>query len=115
MFRNYLAAAVRNLFRNRAYAAINILGLALGFWAVILITLFVRDEFSYDKFFPDYQRIYQVNSTVEPPGRPTMHLGLVSANIAEALKQDFIEIEATTRLAPSQATLRYGRVQVTSS
>ena len=32
MWRNYLAAALHNLFRNRAYAAINILGLALGFY-----------------------------------------------------------------------------------
>ena len=41
MFRNYLAAALRNLFRNRAYAAVNILGLTLAFTTAILIALFV--------------------------------------------------------------------------
>ena len=51
MLRNYLAAALRNLFRNGAYAVINIFGLALGFAAVILIALFVRDE--YRSFFED--------------------------------------------------------------
>ena len=36
MFRNYLAAALRNLVRNRLYAAINILGLGIGFAAALL-------------------------------------------------------------------------------
>ena len=40
MLRNYLAAALRNLFRNGAYAVINVFGLALGFAAIILIALF---------------------------------------------------------------------------
>ena len=43
MFRNYLAAALRNLVRNRVSASINIAGLALGFTAALLIALFVRD------------------------------------------------------------------------
>jgi putative ABC transport system permease protein len=46
MFRNYLAAALRNLARNRLYAAITIAGLAIGFAAAMLIGLFVRDEYS---------------------------------------------------------------------
>ena len=50
MFRNYLAAALRNLVRNKLYAAINILGLSVGFAATLLIALFVRDELSYDKY-----------------------------------------------------------------
>jgi len=41
MFRNYLAAALRNLARNRFYAALNISGLAVGFSAALLIVLFV--------------------------------------------------------------------------
>jgi putative ABC transport system permease protein len=60
MLQNYLAAALRNLLRNGVYAIINILGLALGFAAVILIALFVRDEYSFDRFIPDHERIYNV-------------------------------------------------------
>jgi putative ABC transport system permease protein len=58
MFRSYIVAALRNLARNRLYAAINIIGLAVGFAAAILIALFVRDELSFDRFWPDYQRVY---------------------------------------------------------
>jgi len=49
MFRNYLAAALRNLVRNKLYAGINIIGLTVGFAAALLIALFVADETSYDR------------------------------------------------------------------
>jgi putative ABC transport system permease protein len=60
VLKNYLAAALRNLFRDRAYAAINIFGLALGFAATILIGLFVRDELSYDRGYPHSERIFRL-------------------------------------------------------
>ena len=49
MFENYVRVAIRNLFNNRLYSIINIVGLAVGLAACILISLFVRDELSYDK------------------------------------------------------------------
>src|SRR5688572_210257 len=58
MFRNYLAAALRNLARNRLYAAINIVGLAVGFAAAILIGLYIADELSYDRWLPGYEQLY---------------------------------------------------------
>ena len=64
MFRNYLAAALRNLVRNKLYAGVNIGGLAVGFAAALLIALFVRDEFSYDRWIPGYERVYAVQDTV---------------------------------------------------
>ena len=54
MFRNYLMAALRNLTRNRLYAAINIVGLSVGFTAAMLMALFVRSEFNFDTFLPGY-------------------------------------------------------------
>jgi putative ABC transport system permease protein len=66
---NYLAAAVRNLLRNRTHAAINLFGLALGFAAALLIVLFVRDEYSYDRFFPGYRDVYLLTPTRDPIDR----------------------------------------------
>jgi putative ABC transport system permease protein len=60
MFRNYLAAALRNLVRNRLFAAITIAGLAVGFAAALLIALYVRDELTYDHWIPGHERIYRV-------------------------------------------------------
>jgi hypothetical protein len=49
VFRSYLIAAFRNLARSKLYAAINIIGLAVGFAAAILIALYVREETSFDR------------------------------------------------------------------
>jgi len=60
MFRNYLTIAWRNISRNKAYAAINILGLAVGIAACLLLFIVVKYELGYDKFQPNYHRIYHV-------------------------------------------------------
>ena len=68
MMRNYLTAALRNLGRNRGYAAINIAGLAVGLTAALLIGLFVRDELSYDRFIPGYRDVYRISAASQTPG-----------------------------------------------
>ena len=50
MFKNYFKIALRYLMRYKTYTAINILGLAVGITCCVLIMLFVRSEFSYDRF-----------------------------------------------------------------
>ena len=62
MWRNYITVGIRSLTKNRAYAAINILGLAIGMAACLMILLFVRYELSYDKWLPGYENAYQVQS-----------------------------------------------------
>ncbi|HEX4098450.1 MAG TPA: ABC transporter permease, partial [Caulobacteraceae bacterium] len=69
MFRNYLATALNNLARNRLYATISILGLAVAFTAAILIAQFVRGEFSYDKWLPGYQQVYKLTDVFAQPGQ----------------------------------------------
>jgi len=107
---NYLAAALRNLVRNGAYTVINILGLAAGFAATLLIALFVRDEYSYDGFFPNHDRIYLITETVSPPGESALHIAVTAADIAPLMKLDFHEVEAVTRLSPEFASLRHGDI-----
>ena len=60
MLRNCLSAAWRNAVHDRFYALLNVLGLALGLAAVILIWLFVRDEVSFNRFLAGYQDVYRV-------------------------------------------------------
>src|SRR5665213_1688193 len=69
MFRNYIITALRNLARNGLYAAISILGLAVAFTAALLIAQFVRNEFSYDRWIPGYQQVYQLSDTASFPGQ----------------------------------------------
>ena len=69
MFMNYLTIALRNIIRHKLYSFINIAGLAVGLTSVIFVILFVRDELSYDKWIPDSENIYQVETTFHMPGK----------------------------------------------
>lgn len=60
MFKNYFKSAIRNIFRNKVYSAINIVGLSIGLACVMLIILFTRDEMSFDKFHDKGSEIFRV-------------------------------------------------------
>lgn len=60
MFRNYLKITIRGLIKHRVYSLINITGLAVGMAVALLIGLWINHEFSYDRFLPDYDRLYQL-------------------------------------------------------
>lgn len=62
MLKNYFKIAFRNLWKNKAFSAINISGLALGLTCSILIFLWVKDEYSVDAFHKNRNRIYVVTS-----------------------------------------------------
>src|SRR4029078_4242035 len=60
MIKNYLKIAWRNLFRNKGFSATNLLGLTIGITCTILISLWVKDELTYDKFHTNYNSIYKL-------------------------------------------------------
>ena len=60
MLKNNLKVAFRYLFRHKGYTFINVFGLAVGVACCILIMLFVRSEWSYDKFHSKADRIYRI-------------------------------------------------------
>ncbi len=62
MLKNYIITAFRNLIKHKTYSLINISGLAIGVMAFILIMLYVRDELSYDSYFPKADQIYRVTT-----------------------------------------------------
>ena len=103
MFRNYLAAALRNLARNRFYAAVNISGLAVGFCAALLIVLFVRSEYSYDRFFPGYRDVYLVTSYREAIDRRLTPDPQDTSfpDLAVKLSGQFRQIETVARVTPA--------------
>jgi putative ABC transport system permease protein len=69
MFKNYLKIALRNLLKNKVYSLINILGLAIGLATSLLITLYVVNEWSYDRFNEHADRTYRVVQTMESESR----------------------------------------------
>jgi putative ABC transport system permease protein len=91
MFKNYLKIAWRNLITNKVYSGLNILGLAAGMAVALLIGLWVVNEYSYDRFLPDYQTHYQVKRNFTSNGE----IGTVTSSslaLADRLRLDVPEI-----------------------
>lgn len=93
MIKNYLTIAFRNLKKHSFYSLINIFGLSVGVAICIIITLFVVNELSYDRHFKDADRIYRVHSDIIFGGNHWDGV-LASAPMAEALPEDFPEVES---------------------
>jgi putative ABC transport system permease protein len=98
MFQNYLITALRNTLRNKLHAAINILGLAIGLAACILIILVVRHETSYDNFISNSERIYRMEATGNIPGRDSFDSASYVGPTKELLPPDYPEIEEVLRV-----------------
>lgn len=99
MLRNHFKIAWRNLVRNKSYAVLNVLGLSVGLACCIIITLYVLNELSYDKFHDNYDELYRVVETMDVEGELETFASTFSA-LAPALKNSFPEIEHITHLYP---------------
>lgn len=78
MIRNYLTLALRNFWKHKAFSTINVLGLAVGISASLVIFLIVQYEFSFDRFHKDGDRIYRVVSNLNFSGTPIENSGVPS-------------------------------------
>ena len=97
MYKNYLKVALRNLWKNKAFSAINIMGLASGLAVCLLIVLYVVDELSYDKYNVNADRIYRIDADIY--FNNTSAIFAVAPNpLAPALKRNFPEIAEMTRI-----------------
>src|SRR6187397_754338 len=100
MFKNYLKTAIRNLLRYKGFAIINISSLTIGIVGCLVIGLFVRDEWQYDKNIPGGENVYRIddqhkNNDVITYGAP------VAPAYASFLKRTYPEVDTTTRILMS--------------
>lgn len=92
MFRNYFKTAWRNITRTIGYSALNIVGLSIGMAVALLIGLWVYDQYSFDKFLPEYKSVYRVQRNFNSNG-DTLTFQTTSLKLAEALRTQIPEIE----------------------
>jgi putative ABC transport system permease protein len=94
---NYYKTAFRALIKHKGFSFINIAGLTLGLAATLLIALFVWDEYQYDKFVPDGDRIYRVcNQVTHNEG--TEPLAVTPPTYSSVLQREFPGVEDATRV-----------------
>ena len=100
MFSNYFTIAYRNVLKNKTFSAINIIGLAIGLAACLLIFQFVSFELSYDKFNEKFERTYRVTNDRFQNGKLIQHGTIMYPTIGPMMAKDYEEIEEYTRLMP---------------
>ena len=98
MLRNYLTIALRTLRRNAGYTAINLIGLAVGLAACLLIGLYVRHELSYDTFHEKSDRIYRVVQHAQR-GEESRSRLIHSARLAPAVDANLPSVEQAVRIS----------------
>ncbi len=104
MLKNYLTVALRSLRRQKGYAALNVVGLAVGLACCGFIGLYVQDELSYDRFNERADRIVRVVREIRSGGEE-IDSAPTSAPMAPALEAEFPEVEHAVRLVMASGLL----------
>lgn len=97
MFKNYFKIAIRNLSRNKSYATINIIGLAVAIAACLLIFLLIQFETSFDNFHKNKDRIYRIVSVTKTPDGTNYSRGNAFP-VAQGLRIDYPQLESVARI-----------------
>ena len=107
MIKNYIKIAFRNLFKDRFYSLLNILGLSIGITTSMLIMLFISDEISYDKFHDNANDIYRIITYGKLGEEQVMNLAVSGAPVAETLKSYIPEVMSVARLQPEELVITH--------
>lgn len=91
MLKNNMVIAKRQLLRHKMYSTIKIGGFAIGIAVCLLITLFIKNELSYDKHIPGHENLYRVVKQQVYQGN-TYKMTWFAPPFAEAIQNDFPEV-----------------------
>ncbi len=106
MYKNYFKIAWRNLYKQKLYAFINIGGLAIGLTCFLLIFVYVQHEHSYDRFYPNSNRIYRVyQQQVGNIYSGSDYFAVTPAGLASVLKNEYPEVTQATTIEDFEALL----------
>ena len=106
MWRNYWTVAVRALAKSKTYSIINIAGLAIGMAACIMILLYIRYEQSYDKWLPDVQNTYELQSWYPNPKDGVPGFFQMGTYVAQTpVLKDFPQVERVAYIQDNNPVL----------
>ncbi|MEK6477009.1 ABC transporter permease [Catalinimonas sp. 4WD22] len=111
MLKNYFKIALRNLLKNKVFSFINILGLAIGIAACLLILQYVQWELSYDDFHANKENLYRVKQSRYNKGILTTEWAAGCGAAGYELKEGFEEVEEYATLRPTQGVVIYKEAQ----
>ena len=104
MLRHYLKLAFRQISGNKTFSLINFAGLSIGFTLFMLIFLWAKDEFSYDKFHDDHQRIYRISWHAKY-GANEWNVPAIPVPVGPTLEEQYPEVAFSTQVISGGMTL----------
>jgi len=116
MFRHYLISALRNMAANRLQSAIALGGLAIGIATALMMALAIRSQLSFDDFIPGHERLYTGISVMQMmPDQPAGYNDASHFRVADLIRLNIPDVEATTRLLQGDVHLSRGGVTTKES
>ena len=113
MFKSILTTALRNILRNRSFSLINLIGLSISMSLALLIILVIREQYSFDQFHNDDDRIYRINTRAIRVNGGSEDYASSPLPLAEALRTDYTLVEDMVRINRRfNGDAIYGRVNV---
>ncbi|MBC9934274.1 ABC transporter permease [Chitinophaga qingshengii] len=101
MLKTYIIIGWRNLLRNKTFSLINLMGLAIGLGCFLLITLYIADEWSFDRFHEKADRIFRVQSHIRWGGQESSMVATPDL-LGPAMKKDYPAVETYARICIQQ-------------
>jgi len=108
MFKNYFTTVFRNLWRNKVFSLINIVGLSVGLACCMLIFLYAKDELSYDRFHENRDNIYHLTAASTSPDGNVFKSSSTGMVPGPAFKRSVPEVQDFMRIQSAQFTLKHG-------
>ena len=105
MIQNYLKIAWRNLLKHKGFSFINIIGLAIGIAACLIIFIYVHDELTFDLYNIKSDRIARITSRMHTP-ESDLVIATSPLMLAGTLKRDYPEVESVARLQNASAKVK---------
>jgi putative ABC transport system permease protein len=98
MIKNYFKTAFRNLWRNKIFSVIKIMGLSIGLAVCMLIFLYTKDEISYDRFHANKGQLYRIIQTLTMGNNPPQTIGITPGLIGDAIVSELPEVQQYIRV-----------------
>ncbi|WP_104384870.1 ABC transporter permease [Sphingobacterium sp. HMA12] len=99
MIKNYLKIAWRNIKKNKGFSLLNMFGLSLGITCFLLLAAYIFHESSYERFFPNADRLAYFSLTYKAPNSAEeVNSSVTPTALAPTLQAELPEIEQATRL-----------------
>ncbi len=114
MLRNYFTIAWRNLSRNKGFSLVNIMGLAIGMAAALLIGLWVQNELSIDRTYPKTDRLYMLYNRGTFNGQ-VITWDQTPKSIIPVLKKDYSGVEDASRCVGDRFLISVGDTHLNSA